>query len=76
MGTAAPTAPSTPARFATVLRVAAIGYAVVGIVLLWVSLLLAPWGLLILLLAFGALLAAAILAFMAAGVAELEADEA
>ncbi|WP_136056303.1 hypothetical protein [Microbacterium sp. K24] len=75
VGTDAPTARSGVALFSPVLRAVAAGYAVLRIALIWVSLLLAPWGLLILLLAFGALLAAAMCAFMAAGISELEAAE-
>jgi hypothetical protein len=82
VGTVAPTASTATTRpvdlavllFSPVMWVVAAGYAIVGGVLVWVSLLLAPWGLLLLVIAFGALFAAALCAFVAAGISELEAD--
>lgn len=80
VGTVAPTAPDGSVDLAVVallipvLWCVAVGYLVVGLALVWVSLVLAPWGLLILVLAFGTLFAAAVCALLAAGIAELEED--
>lgn len=81
VGTAAPTAPEGPVDLAVallspVLWCVAVGYLVLGLALVWVSFVLAPWGLLMLVLAFGALFAAALCAFLATGIAELERDPA
>ncbi len=81
VGTAPPTTPDGPVDLAVallspVLWCVAVGYLVLGLALVWVSFVLAPWGLLMLVLAFGALFAAALCAFLATGIAELESDPA
>lgn len=59
-----------------VLWVVAVGYAAVGVTLVYVACALAPWGLLLLILAIGALAAAALCGFVAFGISRLEADPA
>lgn len=60
---------------ASIVRMAACAYVIVGAAIVWLSLLLAPWGLLLLIVAFGAFGAAALCAFVAEGIAVLEEDE-
>ncbi|MER7522596.1 hypothetical protein ABTZ44_07480 [Microbacterium oxydans] len=81
MGTVAPTAPNDSvdlavALFSPALYVVAAGYAAVGLALVWLAISLAPWGLFILIPAFGVLAAAALLAAVAFGVSRLEVDPA
>lgn len=81
VGTDAPTTPMDSvelaiAMFSPALYVVAAGYAMLGIALVWLAVSLAPWGLLILIAAFGIFGAAAICAAVAFGISRLEADPA
>lgn len=81
VGTVAPTTPNRSddlavALFSPVLWVVAAGYAAVGVTLVYVACLLAPWGLLLLILALGALAAAVLSGLIAFGISRLEADPA
>lgn len=69
VGTVAPAG-----RLSPMVRAAAAGYALAGVILAGAAFVLAPWGLLLLVLAVGSLLAAALCAFVAAGISELEGD--
>lgn len=62
-------------NFAGIVRLAACIYAAVGIAAVWLAFALAPWGLLLLIVALGAFGAAVICGFMAAGIAAVEAGE-
>jgi hypothetical protein len=64
------------ALLSPVLWVVAASYAALAIALSWIAILLAPWGLLLLLLAIGAIAASVLLAFVAFGISRLEADPA
>lgn len=57
------------------LRVVALAYLIVGAIAAWGAVVLAPWGLLLLLVTIGTFSAAAILRLMAAGFAAIEEDE-
>lgn len=61
--------------FAPIVRLAACAYAGVGAAVAWIAFLLAPWGLLLLIVALGAFGAAAICGLMAVGFAEVEGDK-
>lgn len=81
VGTVAPTTPNDSvdlavALFSPVLWVVAAGYAAVGVTLIYVAVLLAPWGLLLLILALGTLAAAVLSGLIAFGISRLEADPA
>ncbi len=78
---AAPTTPDESidlavAMFSPALYVVSAGYAAAGLALVWVAIVLAPWGLLILIPAFGLLGAAALCSAIAFGISRLEADPA
>jgi hypothetical protein len=70
VGTAAPAG-----RLSPLVRAAAVGYALAGVILTVVAFVLAPWGLLLLLLAIVAFFIAAVLRIMAAGLEAIEEDE-
>lgn len=70
VGAAAPTG-----RLSPLVRAAAIGYALAGAILTVVAFVLAPWGLLLLLLTIVAFFIAAVLRSMAAGLETIEEDE-
>lgn len=81
VGTVAPTAPDRSdaravAVLSPVLWAVAIGYAAAGVTLVHVACVLAPWGLLLLILAIGALAAAVLCGFVAFGISRLEEDPA
>ncbi|MBE7952862.1 hypothetical protein ILP86_00860 [Microbacterium sp. R1] len=81
VGTDAPTTSNRSddlavALFSPVLWAVAIGYAVAGVTLVYVACVLAPWGLLLLILAIGALAAAVLCGFVAFGISRLEEDPA
>lgn len=64
------------AMFSPALYVVSAGYAAAGLALVWLALVLAPWGLLILIPAFGLLGAAALCSVIAFGISRFEADPA
>ena len=81
MGTDAPTTSNRSddlavALFSPVLWVVAVVYAFTGGALAWVAVVLAPWGLLLLILALGALAAATLSGFIAFGISRIEEDPA
>lgn len=81
VGTAAPTTQEyyvdlALAMFSPALYVVSAGYAAAGLALVWLALVLAPWGLLILIPAFALLAAAALCSAIAFGISRLEADPA
>ncbi|WP_270366173.1 hypothetical protein [Microbacterium algeriense] len=81
VGTDAPTTSNRSddlavALFSPMLWVVAAGYAAVGVTLVYVAVLLAPWGLLLLILALGTLAAAVLSGLIAFGISRLEADPA
>jgi len=83
-GTVGTDAPTTPidsvelavAMFSPAVYVVAAAYAALGIVLVWLAVSSAPWGLLLLVPAFLVFCAAAICAAVAFGVSRLKADPA
>lgn len=67
--------PVSSGRFARVVRLAACSYCATGVAVACIAFLLAPWGLLLLIVALGAFASAALLALMAVGFAEIERAE-
>lgn len=70
VGTAAPTG-----RLSSIVRVTSYAYTVVAVVAAVFAFVLAPWGLLLLIVTFAALAVAVLLRLMAAGLAAIEEDE-
>lgn len=70
VGTVAPTG-----RFGPIVWVAAVGYIAAAVFLIVLAVVLAPWGLLLLLPAIGLIGAAMVLVLMAVGIDVVEADE-
>lgn len=81
VGTDAPTTPTDSGDlafwlFGWALWLAAAAYAVGSITIAWIGVVLAPWGLLLLVVAAGMMAAAAFAAFVAFGISRLKADPA
>lgn len=69
-GTAAPTG-----RLSPIVRVTSYAYTTVAVIVAGLAFVLAPWGLLLLIVTLAALVVAALLRLMVAGLAAIEEDE-